>query len=194
MHLNLCPSHVTYAFQSECALYIWLSLKELFAQNKRDMWSLSDCNGTRTHNQLVRKGTLNHLVKLTKRLSWVLSIYLYGSVDCMFFPYHVSISEWIHTLYLPECQGTPSSKHTRYLNFKWLQWDLNPQTLCSWTNTQPSGQTDQMVGLSCEHFSVRCIWLYVLLMSSTYFKVNPRSIFAWMSRNSLLETGRISEV
>ena len=27
---------------------------------------LSDCNGTRTHNHLVRKRTLNHLAKLTK--------------------------------------------------------------------------------------------------------------------------------
>ena len=26
---------------------------------------LSDCNGTRTHNHLVRKRTLNHLAKLT---------------------------------------------------------------------------------------------------------------------------------
>ena len=27
---------------------------------------LSDCNGTRTHNHLVRKRTLNHLAKLAK--------------------------------------------------------------------------------------------------------------------------------
>ena len=45
--------------------------------------------------------------------------------------------EWIHTLQLLECQGTPSSKRLRYLKFKWLQWDLNPQSLSSETNTQP---------------------------------------------------------
>ena len=28
--------------------------------------SLSDCNGNRTHNHLVRKRTLNHLAKLAK--------------------------------------------------------------------------------------------------------------------------------
>ena len=28
--------------------------------------ALSDCNGTRTHNHLVRKRTLNHLAKLVK--------------------------------------------------------------------------------------------------------------------------------
>ena len=31
--------------------------------------SLNDCNGTGTHNQLVRKRTLNHLVSLAKCLS-----------------------------------------------------------------------------------------------------------------------------
>ena len=36
--------------------------------------------------------------------------------------------------------------------------------------------------------------LYVLIMSRTHFRVNPHSIVAWLSRNSLLETGAISEV
>ena len=31
--------------------------------------------------------------------------------------------------------------------------------------------------------------LYVLVMSRTRFRVNPHSLVAWMSRNSLLETG-----
>ena len=38
------------------------------------------------------------------------------------------------------------------------------------------------------------ISMYVLIMSRTRFRVNPHSIFGWMSRNSLLETGVISEV
>ena len=37
-------------------------------------------------------------------------------------------------------------------------------------------------------------WLYVLFMSRTRFRVNPYSIVAWMSRNSLLEAGAISKV
>ena len=36
--------------------------------------------------------------------------------------------------------------------------------------------------------------LYVLIISRAHFRVNPHPIFAWMSRNSLLETGTISEV
>ena len=30
-------------------------------RNSRDIWSLSDCNGIWTHNQLVPKRTLNYL-------------------------------------------------------------------------------------------------------------------------------------
>ena len=37
-------------------------------------------------------------------------------------------------------------------------------------------------------------WLYVLAMSRTRFRVNPHSIFAWMSRNSFLEADAKSEV
>ena len=63
--------------------HICLNVKEIIAQNRRDIWSLSDCDGTRTHNHLVRKGTLNYLAKLTKWLSCVVSTYLYGAFDCI---------------------------------------------------------------------------------------------------------------
>ena len=96
-----------------------------------DKWYLSDCNWTRTHNHLVRKRILNHLAKLAKRLSCVASTYLYGAFDCMFLPCHVRVSEWIHTLRLPECQGIPCSKQARNLKFKCLQLDSNPQLLSS---------------------------------------------------------------
>ena len=39
-----------------------------------------------------------------------------------------------------------------------------------------------------ENLSVRCIRLYFLIMSGTCFRVNTHSLFAWMSRNSLLKT------
>ena len=38
------------------------NIKELFAQNRRDIWILSDCNEIRTHNNFVRKQTLKHSV------------------------------------------------------------------------------------------------------------------------------------
>ena len=51
-----------------------------------------------------------------------------------------------------------------------------------------------MIELCCEYLSVGFIWLYILIMSRTRFRVNPHSIVAWISRNSLLETGAKSEV
>ena len=55
---TLCSYHVTYTFQSEFTLYSCLNVKELFARNRRDIWRLSDSNGTRTYyNYLVRKQT-----------------------------------------------------------------------------------------------------------------------------------------
>ena len=32
---------------------------------------------------------------------------------------HVGVSEWVYTIKLLECQGTPYSKQTQYLKFKW---------------------------------------------------------------------------
>ena len=64
--LAVCFYHVTYAFQSESTLYICLNVKELLARNRRDIWSLSDCNGTRTNDHLVRKRILNHLANLVR--------------------------------------------------------------------------------------------------------------------------------
>ena len=87
-----------------------LNVSKLFARSRRKVWSLSNCNQTRTQNHLVRKRTLNHLAKLAKWWSYVLSTYLYGAFDSMFLSCHVRFSEWIHTLWLPECQGTPRSK------------------------------------------------------------------------------------
>ena len=57
IYLTIFSYHVTYAFQSKSTLYSCLNVKENLAQNKCDICSLSDCNGTRTHNHLVRKQT-----------------------------------------------------------------------------------------------------------------------------------------
>ena len=72
----VCSSHVTYAFQSESIVYSCLNVKEHLAWSRHETRSLSDCKWTRTHNHLVCKGTLNHLTKMAKWVSCVLSIYL----------------------------------------------------------------------------------------------------------------------
>ena len=120
VHLTVCSCHVTYAFESESTLYSCLNVKELLARSRREIWRWTDCNWTRTQNHLVLKRTLNHLAKLAKWLSYVLSTYLYGAFDCMFLSCHVRVWEWIHTLQLPECQGTPCSKQARNLKVNWL--------------------------------------------------------------------------
>ena len=193
MHLIVCFHHVTFEFQSESTLYSWLNFKELLARIRCHIWRLSDCNGIGTHNHLFRKWTSNHLAKLSKWLNWVVSTYTQDAFDYMFLSCHVRVWEWIHTLQLPECKGTPCSKQAPYLQIKWLQRDSNPQSLSVETNTQPFSQTGQMIELSCEYLSVRCIWSYVFIMSRSSFRVNPHSTVGWISRNSLLEAGAISE-
>ena len=86
---------------------------------------------------------------------------------------------------LHECQGTPCSKQAPYLKFKWQQRDSNSQPLSSQTNTQPFSQTGQMIELCCEYLSVRCIWLYVIIMSRTSFRVNPHSFWVRITLLSL---------
>ena len=68
--------------------------EELILQTKIPRLSVCDYNGTRTHNHLFRKRTLNHLAKLAKWLSCVVCTYLYGVFDFMFLSCEVRISEW----------------------------------------------------------------------------------------------------
>ena len=69
--------------------YSCLNVKELLAQSRCKIWSLSDNNWTWTQNHLVHKRTLNHLAKLAKWLSYFWSTYLYGAFDWMFLSCHV---------------------------------------------------------------------------------------------------------
>ena len=89
---TICSYHVTYAFQSESTLYICLNVKQILAQNRRNIWSLSDSNGTRSRNHLVCKRTLNHLPNRpslqTKWFVYELSGYEFES-RC----YHLKISK-----------------------------------------------------------------------------------------------------
>ena len=189
VHLTVYSCHATYLFHSESTLYICLNVQEFLARSRCEIWRWSDCNWNRTQNHLGLKRTFNHLVKLAKWLSCVLSTYLHSAFDCMFLSCHVRVSWWIHALYLTDCQGTPSSKQVRNLEVKWLQRDSNPEPLSSLTNTHPFGQIGQILQLCSEYLYVRCILFYLLVMSRTPFTVHPHSIFAWMSRNSLLEAG-----
>ena len=129
VHYTVCSYHVTYAFQSEPNFDACLNIRELLSRSRRQIWSLSGCCWTRTHHHLLHKRTFNSFAKMVKWLSCIVNIYLYGAFDCMFLSCHVCVSQWIHTVWLPECQGTSSSKQAQNLKFKWLQLDSNPHSL-----------------------------------------------------------------
>ena len=59
---------------------------------------LSDSNEIPTHSHLVCKWIVNHLAKLAKWLSYVMSTYLHVAFDCMLLSPHVLVSERIYTL------------------------------------------------------------------------------------------------
>ena len=87
------------SFRMNLHSMVCLNVKELLTWSMPHIWSLSSSNDIRTHNHLVRKQTLNHLAKLAKWLSCVVSTYLYDAIDCMLLSCHVWVSEWIYTLW-----------------------------------------------------------------------------------------------
>ena len=101
--------------------------------SKFSQFTISDCNWTRTQNHLVIKRTLNHLAKLAKWLSCVLSTYLYGAFDCMFLPCHVRVLSCSHlTFIFCACfeQGVPwhSSNYGVWIHSETHVWhDKNIQ-------------------------------------------------------------------
>ena len=52
---------------------------------------------------------------------------------------------------------------------------FEPLTTLFLKNTQPFSQTGWMIELCCECLFVWCIWLYVIIMSCTHFRVNLHS-------------------
>ena len=75
---------------------------------------------------------------------------------------------------------SPCSNRARNLKFTWLQRDSKPQQFSSQMNIQLFRQTRKIIRLCLGNLSLRCIWLFVIIMSHTHFRVNPDSIVAWM--------------
>ena len=101
MHLTVRTYYVTYAFQSESTLYSGLIVKKILAQNRRHIWSLSDCNGTQTHNHLVHKRTLNHLAKLAFYYKWLICV----AITCLYCALTVRtyLNGWVFLYNLSVC-------------------------------------------------------------------------------------------
>ena len=142
VHLTVCSCHVTYAFQSKSTFYSFLNVKELFALSRCENWRWSDCNWTRTQDHLVLKRTINHLAKLAKWLSCLLSIYLYGAFDCMFL----------------SCQ-----EHTVVNWCNWFWW-IDTSLLC---NKRSSNDL-----LHKKQFSGLYIGSYPFLYNSSFYKTS----------------------
>ena len=71
---------------------VCLNVKELLAWSRHQIWSLSGSNRIQTHNHLICQQTLNHLAKLAKCLSCVVSTYLHGAFDYMLLSCHIQVS------------------------------------------------------------------------------------------------------
>ena len=91
---------------------------------------------------------------------------------------------------MPECQGTPCWKQVRYLQNNSKRIQTHNYLVGKWI----LNHLVKLIELFCEYLSVWCIWLYVIIMSRTRFRVNLHSTVAWMSRQSLIETGAISGI
>ena len=58
-------------------------------------------------------------------------------------------------------------------------------------NIQPFNQTGQMIELCCEYLSVLCIWLYVIIMSRTSFRVNPHFLLCLNVKERFAQNRRL---
>ena len=60
------------------------------------LFGLSDCNGTRTHNHLVRKSQI--FSETGQMIELCCEYLLYGAFDRMFLSCHICVSRWIQTV------------------------------------------------------------------------------------------------
>ena len=191
MHMMVCYRHVMYTFQSEFTLNSCLNVKELFAQNSHNTWSLSHSNRIWIQNHLVCKQTLNHLANLPNdwALSWVL-ICMVHLTECYY-----------HATYAFQSESTLYS----CLNFK----ELSTRNWCSSWSFSGSNRirthNDLVHKRTLNHLAKFAKFVkfvkFVSYVVSTYgafdcmllsclsmhFRVNLHCIVAWMSRNSIFK-------
>ena len=190
VHLTFYSNHVTYSFESESTLYSCLNVKELLARSRCQIWSWSDCNWTRTQNpQFVNEhSTICPNWPNDWAVFWVIICTVHLTVCSCHVPYKFQNESTLCSCSNVNEILSPSRREI------WSWSDRNWTPTHNYLVTQLFGQTDHMIELCFELFSARSIWLYVLVMSRTHFKVNPHTILAWMLRNSLLEAGAKSDV
>ena len=124
---------------------VCLNVKEFFTLSRCHIWSLSESNLIWTHYHLVHKWTLNHLAKLAKWLSCVVSTYCMVHLTVC---YHVAYKFQSESTLcsLPECQGTPCSKQSPYLKFKWQQHDSSSSLVVKALDSQSRSPVFKITG------------------------------------------------
>ena len=147
-----------------------------------------DCNETRTHNQPLSSLTNTQSFSQTGQMTEL-------CCEHLFLQY---IWLYVYVTYVFQSESTTYihlnvKEHLAQNRSKNLKTRTQNHLVCKQTLNHLA-KLANMIRLCCEYLSVRCIWLFVLIMSSTRFRVNPHSIFTWLLRNSLLETGAKSEV
>ena len=117
-HYILYRSRTRFRVNLHPQVYSYLNTKQLLVRKKCDNWSLSDSNRIRNHNHLlVRKRTINHLAKLGKWWSCILSSFLYSAFDQR---YYVGLNIFDYA-----CRFTLNRVHDIIINWKVLIYTMN---------------------------------------------------------------------
>ena len=171
---------------------VCLNVMEHLARSNHHIWSLSDMNQIRTHDHLVGKQRLNHLVKLAKWFSCVVSTYLYGAIDCMLLPCPGRALEWIDTQVNVKELLTQSRQYT---------WSLSDRNEIRTHNYLIRKRKHN-------HLAKLAKWLSCVVKSYLQGAFNCKLLsyhiqvtewihnlyFPGMSRNSLLQAGATCEI
>ena len=112
--LTVCYYLVMYAFQSEFTLYSCLNVKELFARNRCNIWSLSYSNRIRAHNHLVCKGTLKRVRDIITAYSQMHWTDEYSQHSSIIWP--IWLNGWV---FVYKLHGGGLASRGSHLNFRY---------------------------------------------------------------------------
>ena len=108
------------------------------------------------------KRILNHLAKLAKWLSCVVSTYMYGAFDCMFLICHVRVSEWIQNLMLRARSSLTFRQGSGWIHSETRTWHDNSQGTSCLTVSNGfwrSAKTPQTKLLLSQYFFIKSVRL-----------------------------------
>ena len=120
VHLTVCSYHVTYAFLRNSLIKTGVILKI--------KWLQQDLNP----QPLSLKMNTQPFSHTDKWLSYVVFTYMYDVFDCVYLLCHMSNCEWIYIFVWKS--GNSLLKTDTVRKVKWLEQDLNPQSVSYFIN------------------------------------------------------------